>query len=473
MVAQRHRGIQRKIVDAGGRARHALSAAFACSAPWRCRSYGSFTGHHSRVSIVNTKESHMVTSAGRTAAISNRRTTQVGTPVRNTQPQLLTVFCRKETNVKPFFARKFLSIMLMGVFVLAPLRSASARYTEEARRLVEHHLAWDLGFDRARAVKRVEHRPREDAIRGLVPVLSDILGVGEDTPYNAEEVIQTRREMLANPRSGAVHEERETSGGTVVESEDGTAIIQDGVFNLRVYNGHAFNVSNRLNGYARNGNREAYLGDEEAKGLALAFIRKHNLVPSSEMDQLVFQRTGYVRFTGQVTDPYDRVVSTTAQFARSLNGIPVFGGSRIKIEFGAGRAITSMYVDWPPIEMSDLELRPVTPEQFDRRLSGQLESELVGKSENQQQIQVNVQTRLCGYLDPGPRSRFVQMDLACVTGYTLGDSGAPAVVVTPLAADGASTQEPFDSDTMKFFDTLGADPLLTHMFRVNADASDL
>ena len=318
---------------------------------------------------------------------------------------------------------------------------ALADYGPEARDLLDKHASYALEFDSAPLVVRETTTSRDQALRDLVPLVSQ-LSETQYPAYDAEAIVGGRHALLTKNRSQLSDNYNLTSevdGLTLIESEDGTTLIQPEEFSLRILNhGHAFRLVSHRNDYGKYGNAPAKLDEKDAEALGRSLIDKWGLVPADEMSQLLFQKTRYIHFTGQANDPEDRVVATSIHFGRKINGVPVVGyhGSSIRIVVIAHNDVHNIDVDWTPIRITDQQQFPLDLDGYHRRLAGLVKWNDLQDAETKQaskRIKVAIDRQVCGYFDAGAgRSNASFMQLGCMLATRTNDSLTAEVTFVPI-----------------------------------------
>ena len=216
----------------------------------------------------------------------------------------------------------------------------------------------------------------------------------------------------------------ELGGLRVVDTEDGTTVSRDGVFRLRVaQTGEAFRFINYLNDYEKLGHRDARLDAQTAEQMGRDVIEQYGLAPLGPNETLSFIKTTYVHFTGNASDPGDRVVGTRAYFGRAFGNVPVIGeGSHIVIEFTDG--VRSIKADWATLTRRDGVQRVVEHQEFLARFVEIRHGADPALAESSQAPFV-----LCGLRDGGARSGSSTLELGCIAGDPSSDEGPSFVPI--------------------------------------------
>jgi len=321
-------------------------------------------------------------------------------------------------------------------------REAAADYGERAKAELAAHQKGDLDFAEAKVLQQVHRNTREGTIARLAGTVKELLSRSSESQTESFEPGEVARLRTVAPLRGrrvVITEEQEraalidASGElSVREMEDSTEISRTGVFSLRVFaDGDAFRFRNHLADVASNGHRPFRLDERQAEVVGRALIEELELVPKDEGSQLEFLKTRYVHFTGAGGDLGDRVVATEIYFGRRIGGIPVIGprGSLVKLEL-AGKHITSLSVDWASYQSPTrdaLVQKPVAMDTVEERLQRHL-----GLLRSRPSQGVTVESRICGYVDPGNRQHNDNvLQLGCLLTYR-GNSTSQVALI-PLA----------------------------------------
>lgn len=318
---------------------------------------------------------------------------------------------------------------------------AFADYGQEAQEYLKRHAEYALEFDSVPLIVRQTTTNRDQALRDLLPIVTDVIGAKQPA-YDVDSVLLERHGLLDKRGSTLPPNFKLTSevdGMRLIESEDGTTLIRRKEFSLRVLNhGHAFRLVSHRNDYGKYDNAPAKIDEDEAESIGRSLIKQWGLVQPEELSQLAFLKTRYVHFTGRANDPEDRVVATTIHFGRKIEGVPVVGfhGSTIRIELIANGDVHSVDVDWTPIRTTEHQQSPLDLEGYHRRLTGLMMWRRIDGEKTDapnDAIKVEISRQICGYFDAGAgRSDALLMQLGCmVASRTNGDS-TPEVTFVPI-----------------------------------------
>jgi hypothetical protein len=314
----------------------------------------------------------------------------------------------------------------------------SADYAPAIKEAMARDAVHDLGFKSAPVLVRGRTNTRVGTIRKAHDVLRNMIAADPAKTLYDTDAVNAERQRLLAPFNGnqpaSFHLEGKVGDLLVWETEEGTTIIQEGVFNLRVFgDGDAYRISNLLD--VQN-NEPCHLSESEAEAEGLRLIRELELVPESDIPTVRFIKTHYEHFTGMLSDPGDRVVATIIYFGREIGGVPVIGphGSRVQFELGAGGAIRSVRVDWAPMSSADKPASPQTPvssELFELRVRGHIQKAMQVDSGP---LSYSVDRKVCGYVDFGSAyGKQNVFQLGCHVDYRLGGAEQPHIAWIPLA----------------------------------------
>ena len=315
-----------------------------------------------------------------------------------------------------------------------------AGYGATAAARMARHAVHDLEFTSAPVLHRASIGARDEAIRRAHGVLRQVLDSDRvEDLYDADEVIAERRRLLARVGKATparFREETRLEDLVVVESEDSTAIKRPDVFRLSV-SGDGSAIQLEINQRDSLWNEEYRLTEDEAEREGRRLVTKLALVPASDLEQLEFFRTRYIRFTGNENIPAGRCVATEIIFLRNIGGVPFIGpiGSGVKIEVGAGSKVRSIRVDWAPVEAGAEQQIVADSELFNLRFRGQIRM----MTPQVDLAAVSLRSKVCGYLDYGAAADQELLQLGCQVDYieSHNDSAVPTVAYIPLAVEPA------------------------------------
>jgi hypothetical protein len=370
--------------------------------------------------------------------------------------------------------------------------SAAAEYNPQVTEMFARHARQDYGFGKVPILNRNVTTTRDQSIRTLVrfvdsalngskaaqPIIDDctagvtaghqgactkVTSAPSANTYDPELVIAERHRMLeelGTPLPENFNRISEVDGLQIIESEEGTAIIRENVFTLRVFTeGHAFKFWNYEAAFARNNNKEARLTPEQGEIAARDLIAQWQLLPEADLNQLTFFKTRYAHFTGNGQDPGDRAVGTSVYFGRTIDGVPVVSesGSHISIGFGANRVVEHVSFDWSPLERGEGTQTPVDGATFRTRLKGKLGTYAIENSHLPGSYEI-LRT-YCGYMDFGTAfGKMDQLQLGCEVQYRAAGNNKPQIMSLPLG-DKVVTQNGWsDADVVREYERIGSDP---------------
>jgi MYXO-CTERM domain-containing protein len=336
--------------------------------------------------------------------------------------------------------------LLAGSAIFGVALPARADYAEAAKQRMAEGAAHNLGFTQAPVLLKQKLNTREETIRVASKITSRVLDPSSTgAAFDAEAVNAERQRLLKTLTTPVPSRFRlpSTLGKlSVLETEDGTTLSEQDVFNLRVYrDGSAFRLSNRA--YDSAENPEFRLTEVEAQSEGLRIIKELGLIPEADFAQLEFVKTRYLQFSGNAADPGQRSVATEVYFARNVGGIPVIGpkGSSIRIELRREPVIRRIVVDWMPVAVvpgSTPVQKPVDSERFARRFYGYLKSALGTQVDP---AAVSIDRKVCGYVDFGSAYTDQEvLQLGCMVVYRQAGSGDAEITFLPLAEEPVSGQ---------------------------------
>jgi hypothetical protein len=331
------------------------------------------------------------------------------------------------------------AVLLLGGAILGLAVPARADYAEPVKQRMARDAVHDLGFAVAPVLLRQKINSREETIRVARKLVTRVVDpTSTDVAFDAEAVNAERQrllETLTTPLPSRFRLPSAVGKLTLLETEEGTTLTDEGVFNLRVFrDGSAFRLTNRR--YDVGKNPAFRLTESEAEIEGLRIIKDLGLVPESDLAQLEFIKTQYLHFSGMAVDPGDRVVGTEVFFARKIGGIPVIGpkGSSVRVELRPGPSVRRVVVDWMPVALAP-ETTPaqkvVDSQRFTQRFLGYLKSTMGTEADS---ASVVIERKVCGYVDFG--SAYTDQDvlqLGCMVVYRQAASNTPEIVMLPLA----------------------------------------
>jgi hypothetical protein len=334
-------------------------------------------------------------------------------------------------------------IFLVATALLLWPRPAVADYGANAIDLLARHSQHNLGFSTAPVLQR-QTSTRIGTLRTLGPILdamvASVTGNTQSMPsplYQPDAVVAERARLLSQSSttsSGDFRLESQTEGLHIIESKNSTTVLRDGIFTAMVHaDGAAFHLTNHLANHDT-GTIGARLTERDAEQLGRSAIRDMKLIPDTDIGQLIFLKTRYAHFTGNVSSPGDRIVGTTAYFGRQIGGVPVVGpsGSRISIEFTANHGIRRIAVDWSPVALGNDQQTTVDRKTFLDRLTGKFSADQIDSQIARRAYSIT--RKVCGYIDFGTRSdQSNSIQLGCQVNYMVDGDDMQHIAVIPLA----------------------------------------
>jgi hypothetical protein len=278
--------------------------------------------------------------------------------------------------------------------------------------------------------------PLEDGAAPCHETYAPPSATGEWRGFDPTQVIEAHSQAVQARERGTRKSTFESAGLRIVDTDDGTTISRDGIFRLQILEaGDGFRFINYLNGYGARNNANARLDASDAERLGRNLISDFDLAPLGPDEELTFLGTRYAHFTGNASDPGDRVVGTRAYFGRKVDGIPVIGeGSRIVIEFAHG--VRVLDVNWSGLERSGTQqVRAGAPE-IVRRVESQRAS--LGLSG----VPFESLDAMCGLYDGGTRSGASELALTCLTrDRSLADASEMTTSIREAGAQNVDSSE--------------------------------
>lgn len=278
--------------------------------------------------------------------------------------------------------------------------------------------------------------PLEDGAAPCHETYAPPSATGEWRGFDPTQVIEAHSQAVQARERGTRKSTFESAGLRIVDTDDGTTISRDGIFRLQILEaGDGFRFINYLNGYGARNNANARLDASDAERLGRSLISDFDLAPLGPDEELTFLGTRYAHFTGNASDPGDRVVGTRAYFGRKVDGIPVIGeGSRIVIEFAHG--VRVLDVNWSGLERSGTrQVRAAAPE-IVRRVQSQR------ASLNLRSVPFESLDAMCGLYDGGARSGSSELALTCLTrDRSLADASEMMTSIREAGAQNVDSSE--------------------------------
>lgn len=369
--------------------------------------------------------------------------------------EIIKSFVENQMNITSLVKIK---IAVLFLCVLVPFQ-VLADFSQEAKDLFDSQMKYQKGSliytpgnnrNEFPALLRQIQGNRSDKIKELEPLIRELVYLNGESSYNPGLIIDLRKKLLETAELNSKTRfsvSGQVNGLKLIESDDGTTILKDGEFNLRIYgNGLAFRITNEKNNYGKYENSEGRYSEKEAKQMALEVIKNFKLIPEGDMEQLMFLKTEYVKFTGKVKDPGERTVGTIVHFSRKINGIPVVGirSSNVVVEFISNSDVYQIFVDWAPVSETNHLQSAVDYNTFVERFSGVLKFREIERDGGIELVasenlfhEVLIDRLFCGYVDLGASySKFMYMQLGCfVKFFEKKGLKSPQIIMVPVAKE--------------------------------------